>query len=332
MLPPQATPESSHEAMIDTTRNPDLDQRLRGALVDLWVAVSDAGGAVGFLPGVRPEQVRTLADPAFDRVAAGLDDLVVAFADERPVGMGFLVTNAIGIHAHWATIKRLQRHPEARHRGIGAAVLTGLEAAAVDRGLQRLVLAVRGGTGRDGFYARHGYRLEAVLPQRIFLAPDDIREELLMAKSLTGPTGLPLRVHRLDPGLPLPGYAHAGDAGLDLYARVDVVLAPGERVVVGTGVAIALPAGCVGLVHPRSGLAAEHGVSLVNTPGTIDAGYRGEVKVIVINHDPAEPVHISRGQRIAQLVVQRVETVEVVEAEALDGTARGEGGFGSSGR
>ena len=296
------------------------------------MAVSNAGGAVGFLPGVAPSHVRELADPAFDRVAEGHDDIVVALNGDRPIGMGFLATNAIAIHQHWATIKRLQRHPEARLQGVGAAVLEGLEDAARARGLRRLTLTVRGGTGREGFYERHGYRVEAALPERIWLAADDIREELFMAKSLIGPTGLQLQVRRLDPGLPLPAYAHAGDAGLDLYARSDVALAPGERAVVPTGVAVVLPRGCVGLVHPRSGLAARHGLTVVNAPGTIDEGYRGEIKVIVINHDPAAPVQISRGDRIAQLVIQRVEAVTVVEVEDLDDTARGAGGFGSSGR
>jgi dUTP pyrophosphatase len=276
--------------------------------------------------------VRQLADPAFDRVAAGVDDLVVALVGDRPIGMGFLATNAIDIHKHWATIKRLQRHPQARLQGVGGAVLEGLEDAARARGLQRVVLTVRGQTGREGFYERHGYRVEAVVPERIWLSDDDIREELFMAKSLVGPTGLALQVRRLDPGLPVPAYANAGDAGLDLYAREDVALAPGERAVVPTGVAVALPRGCVGLVHPRSGLAARQGLGIVNGPGTIDEGYRGEIKVIVINHDPEQAAQISRGDRIAQLVIQRVEAVQVVEVDELDDTARGSGGFGSSGR
>jgi dUTP pyrophosphatase len=145
-------------------------------------------------------------------------------------------------------------------------------------------------------------------------------------------SGLVLRVCRLDPGLPLPGYAHPGDAGLDLRSRQHVTLAPGERAVVPTGIAVAIPPGCVGLVHPRSGLAVQHGLTLLNAPGTIDAGYRGEVKVILVNLDPAEPVHLAYGDRIAQLVVQRVETVQVQEVGDLDQTVRGLGGFGSTGR
>ena len=305
---------------------------LSDQLIDLWRAVSDAGGAVGFLPGVSTKEVRAVAEPAFDRVEAGVDDLVVAVVDQRPVGMGFLAGNELGIHHHWATIKRLQRHPAMRHSGVDSAVLAGLEDAAVARGVQRLVLTVRAGTGREGFYAQHGYRVEAVLPQRIWLSADDIREELVMSKSLAGRDGNALRVQRLDPELPLPGYAHPGDAGLDLYAREDVALGPGERAVVPTGVAVALPVGCVGLVHPRSGLAARHGIALVNAPGTIDEGYRGEIKVIVVNLDPREPVRLARGERIAQLVIQRVEPVHVVEVDSLDTTARGDGGFGSSGR
>ncbi len=145
------------------------------------------------------------------------------------------------------------------------------------------------------------------------------------------PAGLPVPVVRLDPDLPLPGYAHPGDAGADLHTTVDVVLAPGERALVPTGIALALPEGYVGLVHPRSGLAARHGVSIVNTPGTVDAGYRGEVKVLLVNLDPREPVELRRGERIAQLVVQRVERAAFVEVDALPDSARGTGGYGSTG-
>ncbi len=138
-------------------------------------------------------------------------------------------------------------------------------------------------------------------------------------------------IPRLDPGLPLPGYAQPGDAGLDLYAVHDVDLAPGERALVGTGIAIALPAGYAGFVHPRSGLAARHGITLVNAPGTIDAGYRGEIKVILLNTDTAQPASLRRGDRIAQLVVQRVETVVWREVPVLPDSVRGDGGFGSTG-
>jgi dUTP pyrophosphatase len=138
-------------------------------------------------------------------------------------------------------------------------------------------------------------------------------------------------VRRLDPDLPLPSYAHAGDAGADLTTSVDVTLAPGERATVPTGVALALPDGYAGFVHPRSGLAARCGVSIVNAPGTIDAGYRGEIKVVLVNLDPREPVALHRGDRIAQLVVQPVETVGFVEVETLDATDRGTGGYGSTG-
>ena len=145
-----------------------------------------------------------------------------------------------------------------------------------------------------------------------------------------------LAVVRLDPELPLPTRAHPGDAGVDLYSAADVVLAPGERALVSTGIAVAIPEGMVGLVHPRSGLAARVGLSIVNSPGTIDAGYRGEIKVSLINLDPAEPIHIGRGDRIAQLLVQRVELPELVEVSSFDeaglgDTTRGEGGHGSSG-
>ena len=138
-------------------------------------------------------------------------------------------------------------------------------------------------------------------------------------------------IQRLDPDLPLPSFAHPGDAGLDLYSRVDVTLAPGERALLPTGVAIALPAGYAAFVHPRSGLAVKHGIGVVNGPGTIDAGYRGEIQVCLINLDPHTPVVVHRGDRIAQLVVQEVPVVSLVEVESLPGSARDVGGFGSTG-
>ena len=144
---------------------------------------------------------------------------------------------------------------------------------------------------------------------------------------------LDLPVLRLDPDLPLPAYARAGDAGIDLVAREDVTLAPaGGRALVATGIAIALPEGYAGLVQPRSGLAFKHGVTVLNTPGLIDSGYRGELKVCLINHDPTEPFEVTRGKRIAQLVVQAVEHVTFVEVDTLDDSERGDKGFGSSGR
>ncbi|GII76413.1 deoxyuridine 5'-triphosphate nucleotidohydrolase [Sphaerisporangium rufum] len=139
-------------------------------------------------------------------------------------------------------------------------------------------------------------------------------------------------IRRLDPGLPLPSYAHPGDAGADLHAAADVELPPGERAVVGTGVAIALPDGYAAFVHPRSGLAATHGVTLVNAPGTVDAGYRGEIRVTLLNTDLKNAVRLRRGDRIAQLVVQRVEKAAFCEVDRLPGSARGAGGFGSTGR
>ncbi len=141
-----------------------------------------------------------------------------------------------------------------------------------------------------------------------------------------------ISVRRLDPGLPLPARQHESDAGYDLVAAVDVELAPGERALVPTGVAIAIPAGYAGFVQPRSGLAAKHGVSIVNTPGLIDSGYRGEIKVMLINHDPVESFRAARGDRIAQLVIQRVEDVTWREVASLDDTDRGAGGHGSTGR
>lgn len=136
---------------------------------------------------------------------------------------------------------------------------------------------------------------------------------------------------RLDEGLPLPKRAHPGDAGVDLYSTIDVRIEPGRRSLVPTGIALALPYGSVGLIHPRSGLAAKHGLTVVNTPGTIDAGYRGEVKVCLLNTDPDTAVEISRGDRIAQLLVQKVELPDFIEVSFLDETVRGDGGYGSSG-
>lgn len=145
------------------------------------------------------------------------------------------------------------------------------------------------------------------------------------------PDGVEVLLRRLDPGLPPPGYAHPGDAGADVMTAVDVELGPGERAVVPTGVAIALPDGYAAFVHPRSGLAASYGVSLVNAPGTVDAGYRGEIKVILVNLDPREPVRFRRGDRVAQLVVQRVERARFVETDELPASVRGAGGHGSTG-
>jgi dUTP pyrophosphatase len=136
---------------------------------------------------------------------------------------------------------------------------------------------------------------------------------------------------RLDPGVPVPSYARPGDAGADLVTTSDVRITPGERAMVGTGIAIALPEGYAAFVHPRSGLAARVGLSVVNTPGTIDAGYRGEIRVCLVNHDLREPVTLRRGDRIAQLVVQRVEHAVFREVTELGGSSRGAGGYGSTG-
>jgi dUTP pyrophosphatase len=141
-----------------------------------------------------------------------------------------------------------------------------------------------------------------------------------------------IHIKRLDTDLPLPQLAHVGDAGLDIYSAIDVVLAPnGGRVLVPAGIAISIPLGYAGFVLPRSGLALNHGISLVNTPGLIDSHYRGEIKVVMVNTDQSRPYHVSRGDRIAQLVIQRVEEVTWTEVEQLDDNDRG-GGFGHSGR
>lgn len=325
--------------MVEVRCNPPLDGALRDALVELWVVVTNSGGSVGFGAPVDAATVRPVADAAFERAGDGTDDIVVAFEGDKVLGFGFLTTNSLALHGHWAAITRLQRHPDAAHAGIGTALLEALERCALDRGLERVVLAARGGTGIERFYLRRGYTLEARLPERLRRGDGVIVDELHLSKRLDrGGVDEPptvegvLLVRRLDDGLPLPNRANPGDAGLDLYAREDVLLAPGERAVVPTGLAIALPAGHVGLVHPRSGLAARHGIAMVNAPGTIDEGYRGELKVVLVNLDAREPVTLRRGDRVAQLVVQRVEHVAVVEVDDLPGSERGEGGFGSSGR
>ena len=138
-------------------------------------------------------------------------------------------------------------------------------------------------------------------------------------------------VQRLDPGLPMPAREHPGDAGLDLRSRLDVRLEPGGRSLVPTGIAIALPSGFAAFVHPRSGMALRHGVTVLNAPGTIDAGYRGEISIILVNHDRFEAFDIARGDRIAQLIVSPVATAAMVEVSDLPGSHRGSGGFGSTG-
>ena len=145
------------------------------------------------------------------------------------------------------------------------------------------------------------------------------------------PDRVEILIKRLDPGLPLPARAHPGDAGTDLFAAQDAELAPGQRAIIPTGVAIALPDGYAAFVHPRSGLAARHGITLVNAPGTVDAGYRGEIRVTLLNTDTERPVRLQRGDRIAQLVVQRVAYPVFHEVETLPGSARGQDGFGSTG-
>ncbi|MCX6435724.1 MAG: dUTP diphosphatase [Actinobacteria bacterium] len=139
-------------------------------------------------------------------------------------------------------------------------------------------------------------------------------------------------IQRLDPDVPLPNYAKGGDAGADLVTRIDLTLAPGERALAPTGIAIALPDGYAAFVHPRSGLAIKHGVSMVNTPGTVDAGFRGELQIILINHDLHEAITFKRGDRVAQLIIQKVEKAEFIEVSQLPGSGRGTGGFGSTGR
>ena len=140
-----------------------------------------------------------------------------------------------------------------------------------------------------------------------------------------------LKIQLLDERLPMPRYQHQGDAGLDLPSRIDLVIEPGERAMIPTGIAVAIPPGYAGFVLPRSGLASRHGIALVNSPGLVDSGYRGEIAIVMINTDKREAFHIKRGDRIAQLVIQRVEDVSIIRVNELDETSRGAGGFGSTG-
>lgn len=318
--------------MVAVHVNPTIDEALQGRLAEIWTAATNAGGAVGLIAPADPERARALAAAALAEVHAGHADLAVATEAGRVVGFGFLrLAGAEVVAPHRAEVARLQRDPTVRGRGIGAAVLYGLEERAAARGIGLVTLSVRGGTGRERFYEAHGYRVVAVLPD--WLEVHGVRKDsVVLAKSLDGrPVGPRLPVVRLDPDLPLPSYARPGDAGLDLHAREDAAVAPGARRLMPTGVAVAVPAGYVGLVHPRSGLALRHGLTLVNTPGTIDSGYRGEVQVPLINLGAA-PVTVRRGDRIAQLLLQRVEHAVLEEVDALPDGVRGEGGFGSTGR
>ena len=148
---------------------------------------------------------------------------------------------------------------------------------------------------------------------------------------MTATNNVKVLITRLDDSVPAPSYAKPGDAGADLTTRVDITLQPGERALVPTGISIALPNGYVALVHPRSGLAIKHGVTMVNSPGTVDAGFRGELQIILINHDPKSAISFKKGDRIAQLVIQKVEHAEFIEVATLPGSDRGTGGFGSTG-
>ena len=143
---------------------------------------------------------------------------------------------------------------------------------------------------------------------------------------------LQVLITRLDESIPMPKYAKGGDAGADIVSRIDITLKPGERALVPTGISIALPDGYAAFVHPRSGLAIKHGVTMVNAPGTVDAGFRGELQCIMINHDAHESITVNKGDRIAQLVIQKVERAEFVEVRDLPGSGRGTDGFGSTGR
>ncbi|SEQ67558.1 dUTP diphosphatase [Arthrobacter sp. OV608] len=168
-------------------------------------------------------------------------------------------------------------------------------------------------------------------PATVDTFPDEAAAAGSAVPAALGVPTLQVQLKMLDPELEAPSYAHPGDAGADLRAREDVVLKPGERKLVPTGVAIALPDGFVALIHPRSGLATKHGLTIVNAPGTVDAGYRGEISVTLLNTDATQSIELRRGDRIAQMVIQRVEYAQFVAVDELSGSVRGSGGFGSTG-
>lgn len=348
----QTTPSRSS---LRTTVNPRLTDALVDRLVDIWVDVTHEGGAVGFVGRVSRDEVATGVAGFWDRVIDGAVDLVVVEDDQQVVGFGFLVpAEDPAVTSHRAEVQKLMRDPRVSGRGIGAVVLEALEDRAVERGVSLVTLTVRGGTGREAFYVDRGYRQVATLPDWVRIdgrstdllvmakpvgagspsaGPDDpgtpLEEE---TATVPRPDDLRLQVTRLDPDLPLPAYARPGDAGLDLFAREDKVLPPGTRCLMPTGLAVAIPDGWVGLVHPRSGLAVRQGLSIVNSPGTIDAGYRGQLMVPLINLDPSVTIRLARGERIAQLLLQRVGHAQLVEVDELPDGVRGGDGFGSTGR
>ena len=168
-------------------------------------------------------------------------------------------------------------------------------------------------------------------PATVDTFPDEAAAAGPAVPAALGAPTLQVQLKMLDPDLEAPSYAHPGDAGADLRAREDVVLQPGERKLVPTGVAIALPNGFVALIHPRSGLATKHGLTIVNAPGTVDAGYRGEISVTLLNTDANHSIELRRGDRIAQMVIQRVEYAQFIPVNELSGSVRGAGGFGSTG-
>ncbi len=327
---------------MELTLNPRLTEDLIDRLEAIWVDVTNAGGSVGFDRPVTRQDVERGVAHVWDEVLDGTLDLVVAHEGTTVQGFGFLRASTTPVSRHRGEILKLQRDPAATGRGIGAAILAALEARAVDRGLQLLTLEVREGTGRERFYADHGWTEVARLPGWVRVGGADVGL-IVMARTpgrdggapmtdIEPGEGLRMAVRRLDPDLPMPTYARTGDAGLDLYARERKVLPAGARVLMPTGIAVAIPDGHVGLVHPRSGLAVRQGLSIVNAPGTIDAGYRGELMVPLINLDPSATIRLERGDRIAQLLIQRVERPVLVEVEELPDGVRGTGGFGSTGR
>lgn len=338
--------------MIRTQVNPPLTDSLIEDVVALWTAAANHGEAVGFAPPVGAEQVARAVAVHWDRVIDGVSDLIVAFDEDVLVGFALLARSQEGpAAAHRGRLETLQRAADHAGTGIGSVLLDAVRAQAESHGIGRLTLTMREGTGAERFYLRNGFRQVARLPDWVRIGGRPIAALVLTADLSVEPGGaaaapgvaagepvdtpvggVVVPVLRLDPDLPLPRYAQPGDAGLDLHARVHRILPPGTRTVMPTGIAVAIPPGYVGLVHPRSGSAVRDGLSIVNSPGTIDAGYRGEIKVPLINHDPSAKIVLHRGDRVAQLLLQRVEHAVLHEVDTLPDGSRGAEGFGSTGR
>ena len=344
-------------AVASSSVNPPLTDGLVDTLVRLWVAAAAEGRTVGFDRSATHDSLGHAVAPHWDAVIDGTTDLLVAPDAVTPQGFALLARDTTApAWAHRGRVDLVLAPGGEDHDDLAEALLAGVEERARQRELDTLaVLLPVGARAMAAPFRARGYAVVARLPRWLRVEGTPTDAEVLLrdtappsgavadeppperpagaaGAATLGRSGVRLPIRRLDPDLPLPRYARPGDAGLDLHAREDRILPPGTRAVMPTGVAVAIPAGYVGLVHPRSGAAVRSGLSIVNTPGTIDAGYRGELQVPLINLDPSAKIVVRRGDRIAQLLIQRVEHAELEEVEALPDGVRGVDGFGSTGR